>query len=83
MQEPGVSGSRAEVLGHQLQQVGRQQPRVAVLAAGETDPQDVITKCIGLIPDGKPHFYQKHMTQHMLPDIPRDWMAQVTNVFLI
>ena len=30
-----------------------------------------------------PVFYQKHMTHHMVDGVPRDWMAQVTNVFLI
>lgn len=27
--------------------------------------------------------YQKHMTQHMIPGMPRSWMAGVINVFLI
>ncbi len=57
--------------------------RDAVLSAGDTEPADVITKCLGPIPDGKTVLYQKHMTHHMVPDIPRDWMAKVTNVFLI
>jgi hypothetical protein len=30
-----------------------------------------------------PVFYQKHMTQHMVDGVPRDWMAEVTNVFLV
>lgn len=28
-------------------------------------------------------FYQKHMTHHMVDEIPRDWMAACRNVFLI
>lgn len=32
---------------------------------------------------GKPVFYQKHMTHHMAPDLPRHWMHKVTNAFLI
>lgn len=35
------------------------------------------------VPGGKPVFYQKHMTHHMAPAIPRGWMGQVTNAFLI
>lgn len=35
------------------------------------------------VPGGKPVFYQKHMTHHMAPDLPRDWMHNVTNAFLI
>ena len=31
----------------------------------------------------KPIWYQKHMTQHMLPDMPLDWLDRVTNCFLI
>lgn len=27
--------------------------------------------------------YEKHMTHHMLPEFPRDWIADVTNVYLI
>ncbi len=30
-----------------------------------------------------PIFYQKHMTQHMIAQMPREWMADVVNVFLI
>ena len=54
-----------------------------ILAAGERDPNLVITKCLGPVPDGKSHFYQKHMTHHMIPDFDRSWIAKVTNVFLI
>ena len=35
------------------------------------------------VPGGKPVFYQKHMTHHMAPDLPRSWMHRVTNAFLI
>ena len=54
-----------------------------VIAAGEPDPDKVIARLRGPVPDGKAHFYQKHMTQHMLPGIDRDWLRDVTNVFLI
>ena len=66
-----------------LSETGIQHPMGAeIIAAGETDPAKVIQRCIEPIPPEN-HLYQKHMTQHMLPDIPRDWMADVTNVFLI
>ena len=42
-----------------------------ILAAGERDPNLVITKCLGPVPDGKSHFYQKHMTHHMISDFDR------------
>ena len=34
-------------------------------------------------PISEPVFYQKHMTHHMLPEWPTDWIQEVTNVFLI
>ncbi|MEO1328216.1 MAG: HAD family hydrolase [Pseudomonadota bacterium] len=57
--------------------------REAVIAAGETDPRSVVMRCLGPAPGDKPIWYQKHMTHHMLPEIERDWLAEVTNVFLI
>ncbi len=54
-----------------------------ILAAQSQDPAEVIAGLMGPNPDGKPHFYQKHMTQHMVPGVPRDWMSEVANVFLI
>ncbi|MBV0913529.1 sulfotransferase-like domain-containing protein [Anianabacter salinae] len=57
--------------------------RDSIMAAGEPDAGKVIERLIGPVPWGKAHFYQKHMAQHMLPDIPRDWIMGLTNVFLI
>lgn len=36
-------------------------------------------------PDGVrgPLFYQKHMTHHVLPEVDRAWLGEVTNCFLI
>jgi hypothetical protein len=34
-------------------------------------------------PRGRPIWYQKHMTHHMLPGFGRDWIAQCRNAFLI
>ena len=55
----------------------------AIIASQPTDPAQVVHGLLGPIPDGKPHFYQKHMSQHMIPGIPRDWITDVVNVFLI
>ena len=57
--------------------------RAEILAAQPHDPEQVEQAITGSIPAQKPHFYQKHMTQHMIPEMPRGWMKQVTNVFLI
>ncbi|MBU3260512.1 sulfotransferase [Roseovarius sp. PS-C2] len=55
----------------------------AIIASQPTDPAKVVDGLLGPIPDGKPHFYQKHMSQHMIPGIPGDWITDVVNVFLI
>ena len=57
--------------------------RDAILAAQPQDPAAVVARLTGPIPGSLPHFYQKHMAQHMIPGLPRDWMRKVTNVFLI
>lgn len=57
--------------------------RAEILAAGMQDPNAVIDACLGPAPGGKPVFYQKHMTQHMIPGFDRSWISKCTNVFLI
>lgn len=54
-----------------------------VIAHGETDWRKVIAQLTGPVPNGKPIYYQKQMTHHLLPEIQRGWLAQVTNCFLI
>ena len=54
-----------------------------VIASGETDARKVIDQLVGAIPGGKRIFYQKQMTHHLLHDISRDWLREVTNCFLI
>jgi hypothetical protein len=67
-----------------LAQTGLEHPmRKEIMASQPQDPARVVETLRGPVPEGKPHFYQKHMTQHMLPGIPRDWMADMVNVFLI
>ena len=57
--------------------------RDQIIASQPPDSADVVAGLLGLIPDEKPHYYQKHMSQHMIPGVPRDWINQVANVFLI
>lgn len=57
--------------------------RDQILASQPQDPAQVIERICGSDTGKYPHFYQKHMTQHMLPSVPRDWMRDVQNVFLI
>ena len=65
-----------------LAQTGVLHPmRDKVIASQNVDPQAVIKTL--LEDDQSVHHYQKHMTQHMLPSIERDWLTKVKNVFLI
>src|SRR5205823_13147806 len=42
-----------------------------------------IAQRTGNIHGDKCIFYQKQMTHHLLPEIDREWLARVTNCFLI
>lgn len=67
-----------------LAMTGLQHPmRAEILDSQSQDPVDVADSLLGPVPAAKPYFYQKHMTQHMIDGVPRDWMRQVCNVFLI
>ena len=57
--------------------------RDAVIASQPTDPATVAAFCTGPNPDGKPLWYQKHMTMHMVPAFDRGFLRQLTNAFLI
>ena len=57
--------------------------REEVIASQPTDWRTVVAELTGPIPGGKRIYYQKHMTHHLLPQIDRQWLAQVTSAFLI
>jgi Sulfotransferase domain len=70
--------------GHYLRATGLDHPaRAAVIAAQPDGWQEVVARLTGPVPQGKPVWYQKHMTHHMLPPIGRDWLLDLTNCFLI
>jgi hypothetical protein len=54
-----------------------------ILANQPNDPAIVATQCAGPTPNGKTHWYQKHMCQHMIHDFPLNWAVDFKNVFLI
>lgn len=69
---------------HYLLATGIDHPgREEVIAADETDWRLVASRLTGPIPGGKRVWYQKHMGQHLLPDMDREWIAGLTNCFLI
>jgi hypothetical protein len=57
--------------------------REEVIAAGETDWRRVVDTLLAPRADDISVYYQKQMTHHMLPEIGRDWLAQMKNAFLI
>lgn len=67
-----------------LVQTGLDHPmRDDILASQMTDPKDVIAELLDDVPNGSLHAYHKHMSQHMIETVPRDWIFDMQNVFLI
>jgi Sulfotransferase domain len=67
-----------------LAQTGLDHPgRDEVIAAGETDWRKVVDSLVRPWPDGPVVQYQKHMAQHLVPDLPREWIASLRNVLMI
>ncbi|MCB9861691.1 MAG: HAD family hydrolase [Phycisphaeraceae bacterium] len=54
-----------------------------VITAHDRDWQRVTAWLTGEIPQQKTIWYQKHMAHHLLDDVGRDWIMQLTNAFLI
>ncbi|MEL6119912.1 MAG: HAD family hydrolase [Pseudomonadota bacterium] len=55
--------------------------RDEIIASQPIDACDVITNLQVL--SAQPHSYHKHMSQHMIAGIARDWISGFKNVFLI
>jgi len=68
-----------------LKATGKQHPGAdEVIATGETDWRKVLTRLTKEpVPAGKRVFFQKHMTHHLLPEMAREWIVDLTNCFLI
>ena len=49
----------------------------------DNDWRRVAAWLTGPVPGGKPIWYQKHMTHHLLAGMDLGWVHQLTNVFLI
>src|SRR5947209_4718113 len=67
-----------------LRATGKKHPDAdEVIATGETDWRKVVARLTGPVPSGKSIFFQKQMAHHLLPEVDREWLSQVTNCFLI
>jgi hypothetical protein len=69
---------------HYLAATGIDHPgRDEVIAHHEPDWRKAVAALVGPVPEGKPIFYQKHMSHHLLPTVGRDWLGSLTHAFLI
>jgi hypothetical protein len=69
---------------HYLKVTGIRHPGAdEVIAHHETDWRTVVRWLTGPHPSGATVFYQKHMAHHLLPEIDRAWLGELTNCFLI
>lgn len=67
-----------------LKATGKNHPGAEeIIATGETDWRKVAAQMAGPVPKGKRVFFQKQMTHHLLPEVDRQWLDEVTNCFLI
>jgi hypothetical protein len=64
-----------------LAETGLNHPgRLEVIAAGESSWQAVVAELTAPV---ESIYYQKHMTHHLLPQLPRGWIGELTNMLLI
>lgn len=54
-----------------------------VIAEQGRDWRPILDRCAGDAPHGASVFYQKHMTHHLLDEMPLDWLDDVVSCFLI
>lgn len=67
-----------------LAETGLEHPgREEIITSGETDWRRVTRHLLGPVPGGKPIWYQKHMSHHLLPEMATEWVFGLSNVFLI
>jgi len=67
-----------------LKRTGKAHPGASeIVATSETDESRIVGRLLSPLPAGKSIFYQKQMTHHLLTDVDRGWLNEVTNCFLI
>jgi hypothetical protein len=81
---PDTAVSDEPLYAHYLVATGMDHPgRDEVIAAQDTDWRSVVEALLGAAPGGRPVWYQKHMSHHLLPGIDRGWLDRLSNAFLI
>ena len=68
-----------------LERTGKKHPGASeIIAQGETDWRKIVTLLTkDSVPADRQAFFQKQMTHHLLPEIDRTWIVDLTNCFLI
>ena len=67
-----------------LNATGKRHPGAEeMIASGETDWRKIVQRLTGAVPGSKRIFFQKQMTHHLLPEVDRNWIVDLTNCFLI
>src|SRR5947208_10666785 len=62
-----------------LKETGTKHPGAEeVIAHGETDWRKVVEQCSRNASPARTIFYQKQMTHHLLPEVSRDWLRDIT-----
>src|SRR3954451_19307473 len=70
--------------GHYLATTGIDHPgRDDIIGSMPTDIDRAIAGLLGPLPAGVRVHYQKHMTHHLIDDVPRQWITRLVNVLLI
>jgi hypothetical protein len=81
---PDTSVCDEPLYAHYLKATGLTHPGAEeVIHHHENDWRKVVAALTGDVPGGRRIFYQKHMAHHLLPEIDRSWLSQVSNCFLI
>jgi len=68
-----------------LERTGKPHPGAEeIIAQGETNWRKIVTRLTKEpIPGRKRIYFQKQMTHHLLPEVDREWVVDLTNCFLI
>ncbi|MCZ6596711.1 MAG: HAD family hydrolase [Planctomycetota bacterium] len=81
---PDTFVSDEPLYAHYLAETGIEHPgRDEILEQCEIDWRAVVDELTGPVPGDRTIWYQKHMAQHLLPHIGRDWLDGLVHAFLI
>ncbi|QKK03931.1 MAG: HAD family hydrolase [Pseudomonadota bacterium] len=82
---PDCAVSDEPLYGAWLKISGEKHPmHEEIVAAMDCDWRSVVDDLTGAAPEGRPVWYQKHMTHHILPEMmDTGWLSKLTHVFLI